>query len=181
VCSSDLRPKAYRASETLSQLLTKLFGIDTGKRVTIIDMSRVPFDVINVLVSLLGRVVYDFNLWNRSRRDFPITIVFEEAHAYLSMLGRSRAARKTVEQIAKRDFDALEASDAIVGEISTPSHGVGMELEFAVMKGKKVFCLRRPDSRVSGLIAGTAGIRVFTYLDRKDAVRQVRGILSEES
>jgi nucleoside 2-deoxyribosyltransferase len=86
-----------------------------------------------------------------------------------------------VEQIAKRDFDALEASDAIVAEISTPSHGVGMELEFAVMKGKKVICLKRPDSRVSGLIAGTPSIKVYTYLDREDAVRQVRGILSEES
>jgi nucleoside 2-deoxyribosyltransferase len=85
------------------------------------------------------------------------------------------------EQIAKRDFDALEASDAIVAEISTPSHGVGMELEFAVIKGKKVICLRRPDSRVSGLITGTPSISVFAYLDREDAIRQVKGILSEES
>jgi nucleoside 2-deoxyribosyltransferase len=87
----------------------------------------------------------------------------------------------SVEQIAKRDFEALEASDAIVAEISTPSHGVGMELEFAVMKGKKVICLRRPDSRVSGLIAGTPSISVVTYLDREDAVRQVKGILRVES
>jgi nucleoside 2-deoxyribosyltransferase len=86
-----------------------------------------------------------------------------------------------VEQVAKRDFDALEASDAIVAEISTPSHGVGMELEFAVMKGKKVICLRRPDSRVSGLIAGTPSIRVLTYLDGEDAVRQVKSILSERA
>ncbi len=86
-----------------------------------------------------------------------------------------------VEQVAKRDFDALEASDAIVAEISTPSHGVGMELEFAVMKGKKVICLRRPDSRVSGLIAGTPSISVLTYIDREDAARQVKGALSEKS
>ena len=95
------KPKAYRSSDTFSVLLTKLFGLDTGKRITIIDMSRVPFDVINVLVSLLGRIIYDFNLWNRARRDFPVMIVFEEAHTYLSMQGRSRAARKTVERIAK--------------------------------------------------------------------------------
>jgi nucleoside 2-deoxyribosyltransferase len=85
------------------------------------------------------------------------------------------------EEIAKRDFDALDASDAILAEISTPSHGVGMELEFAVIKGKKVFCLRRPDSKVSGLIAGMPSIGVFTYLDREDAVRQVKGILSQGS
>ncbi|MBI1803787.1 MAG: DUF853 family protein [Ignavibacteriae bacterium] len=95
------RPKHYKSSDTLVDLLTKLFGLDTGKRVTILDLSRVPSDVINVLVSLLGRIIFDFNLWNRSRHDFPILIVFEEAHTYLSMTGQSNAARKTVERIAK--------------------------------------------------------------------------------
>ena len=95
------RPKTYRSSDTFAALLTKLFGLDTGKRVTILDLSRAPSDVINVLVSLLGRIIFDFNLWNKARHDFPILIVFEEAHTYLSMAGRSNAARKTVERIAK--------------------------------------------------------------------------------
>jgi DNA helicase HerA-like ATPase len=95
------RPKNYRSSDTFPSLLTRLFALDSDKRVTIIDLSRVPFDVINVLVSLLGRIIYDFNVWNEARQDFPILIVFEEAHAYLSTSGRSHAARKTVERIAK--------------------------------------------------------------------------------
>jgi nucleoside 2-deoxyribosyltransferase len=84
----------------------------------------------------------------------------------------------TFEQIAKRDFDALNDSDAIVAEISTPSHGVGMEIEFAIMKGIRVICLRRPDSKVSGLIAGTKSIVVATYLDREDAIRRATTLLS---
>jgi DNA helicase HerA-like ATPase len=95
------RPKTYRSSDTFVNLLTKLLGLDTGKRVTLIDLSRVPFDVVNVLVSLLGRIIFDFNLWNKSRQDFPVLIVFEEAHTYLSMTGKSKSARKTVERIAK--------------------------------------------------------------------------------
>ena len=95
------KPKIYRSSDTLVGLLTKLFSLDTGKRVTVIDLSRAPFDVVNVLVSLLGRIIFDFNLWNKSRQDFPILVVFEEAHMYLSMTGKSKAARKTVERIAK--------------------------------------------------------------------------------
>jgi len=69
----------------------------------VIDLSGVPFDVVNILVSLLGRVIFDFNLWNPARRDFPVLIVFEEAHNYLSgdLTSRHRAARKTVEKIAK--------------------------------------------------------------------------------
>ena len=95
------KPKNYRSSDKFADLLTKIFGLDTGKKITIVDLSRAPFDVINVLVSLLGRIIYDFNLWNKARRDFPILIVFEEAHNYLSNLGSSKAARKTVERIAK--------------------------------------------------------------------------------
>jgi hypothetical protein len=95
------KPKTYRSSDKLPDFLNRIFGLGTGKRITILDLSRVPFDVINVLVSLLGRVIYDFNLWNTARRDFPILIVFEEAHTYLSMTSQSKAARKTVERIAK--------------------------------------------------------------------------------
>ncbi len=95
------KPKKYKSSDTFGELLTRLFGLDTGKHITVLDLSRVPFDVINVLVSLLGRLIYDFNLWNSARQDFPVLIVFEEAHTYLSMLGKSRAARLTVERIAK--------------------------------------------------------------------------------
>lgn len=97
------KPKTYKTSDTLVSLLSKIFGLETGKQVTVIDLSGVPFDVINVLVSLLGRVIFDFNLWNPSRRDFPIMIVFEEAHNYLSSApgSRHKAARKTVERISK--------------------------------------------------------------------------------
>jgi DNA helicase HerA-like ATPase len=95
------RPKVFRSSETFADLLSQLFAFDTGKHVTVIDLSRVPSDVSNVLVSLVGRIIYDFNLWNAARQDFPVLIVFEEAHTYLSMTGRSQAARKTVERIAK--------------------------------------------------------------------------------
>jgi nucleoside 2-deoxyribosyltransferase len=83
------------------------------------------------------------------------------------------------EQIAKRDFDAIEDSDAVVAEISAPSHGVGMEIEFAVIRGKKVVCLRSPDSKVSGLIAGTPSIAVVTYQGKEDAIRRVNLTLSK--
>lgn len=97
------RPKSFRTSDTLSVLMSKLLGLESNKTITVIDMSAVPFDVANVLVSLLGRIIFDFNVWNKNRKNFPILIVFEEAHAYLSpALGtRGRSARKTVERIAK--------------------------------------------------------------------------------
>jgi len=96
------RPKRYIMSITFNDLLSKILGADGSAQVTILDLSGVPFDVVNTIVSLLARIIFDFNFWNPNRRDFPILLVFEEAHIYLpSTVSTTAAARKTVERIAK--------------------------------------------------------------------------------
>lgn len=96
------RPKTYIKSSTMSELLTKILGAEGSAQVIILDLSGVPFDVVNTMVSLLARMIFDFNFWNANRRDFPILLVFEEAHNYLPSMGPgSGAARRTVERIAK--------------------------------------------------------------------------------
>jgi hypothetical protein len=96
------RPKKYIQSSTINDLLSKILGADGSAQVTILDLSGVPFDIVNTIVSLLARIIFDFNFWNPSRRDFPILLVFEEAHNYLpSSISTTAAARKTVERIAK--------------------------------------------------------------------------------
>jgi hypothetical protein len=96
------RPKKYIQSSTFNDLLTKILGADETAQVTVLDLSGVPFDIVNTIVSLLARIIFDFNFWNPNRRDFPILLVFEEAHNYLpSNIATTIAARKTVERIAK--------------------------------------------------------------------------------
>lgn len=96
------RPKIYTKSEKMKELLSMVFGADGSAKVTIMDLSGVPFDIVNTIVSLLARLAFDFNFWNASRREFPILLVFEEAHNYLpSGATGTRAARRTVERIAK--------------------------------------------------------------------------------
>jgi uncharacterized protein len=96
------KPRLYIHSESLKELLSKMFGLEGGSKVTIMDMSGVPFDIVNTIVSLVARLAFDFNFWNISRREFPILLVFEEAHNYLSSNGEgTKAARRTIERIAK--------------------------------------------------------------------------------
>jgi DNA helicase HerA-like ATPase len=96
------KPKEFIQSSTFKDLLGKIFGHTQESRITIMDMSGVPFDIVNTIVSLLARLTFDFNFWNASRRDFPILLVFEEAHNYLpSGASAAGAARRTVERIAK--------------------------------------------------------------------------------
>jgi DNA helicase HerA-like ATPase len=79
-----------------------MFGSNEASKITIMDMSGVPFDIVNTVVSLMARLAFDFNFWNINRRECPILLVFEEAHNYLSTTTEgTQSARRTVERIAK--------------------------------------------------------------------------------
>ena len=87
----------------LPGLLRDYLSIDTGKRIAVIDLSAVPSEALGVVVGVVSRLVYEFNLWNPVRQHFPVLMVYEEAHHYLpSRLDpRFATARTAVERIAK--------------------------------------------------------------------------------
>ena len=67
--------------DEMSEILSQLFRIPVnGKPITIIDLSGVPSEVLNVVVSVICRLTFDFSVW--SETPVPITIVCEEAHRY---------------------------------------------------------------------------------------------------
>ena len=70
--------------DNMQKILSQLFRVPVnGKPVTIVDLSSVPSEVLNVIVSLLCRMTFDFALW--SNREIPILLVCEEAHRYCSL------------------------------------------------------------------------------------------------
>jgi DNA helicase HerA-like ATPase len=97
------KPKKFKDSIAIKDVISRIFGLDNKKQITVLDLSGVPFDIVNIIVSLLARMVFDFNFWNKSKSDFPVLLVFEEAHNYLPQVAtaHNRAARRTVERIAK--------------------------------------------------------------------------------
>lgn len=67
--------------DNMVRILSRLLRIPVrGKPVTIIDLSGVPSEVLNVVVSVLCRMTFDFALWSRGAQ--PILLVCEEAHRY---------------------------------------------------------------------------------------------------
>lgn len=77
-----LRPDD-RVKDNLSDLLSRVFRIPTkDKPLSIIDLSGVPSDVVDVVVSVLCRTIFDFTLWNPRRKEMPLLLVCEEAHRY---------------------------------------------------------------------------------------------------
>jgi DNA helicase HerA-like ATPase len=67
--------------DEMSDILAQIFRIPvSGKPITILDLSGVPSEVLNVVVSVVCRLTFDFSVW--SEKQMPITIVCEEAHRY---------------------------------------------------------------------------------------------------
>ena len=56
--------------------------------------------------------------------------------------------------VYERDTAWIRESDALIAEVSTPSHGVGYEIAYALQHGKPVLLLFREDVRVSKMLLG---------------------------
>ncbi|GAB6139802.1 ATP-binding protein [Methylosoma difficile] len=99
-----LKPKLRNTSESMHGLLRQFIGLGENKaNITIIDLSSVPTDIRPAVSAQVGRLVYEFNYWNPKRRDFPITLICEEAHSYIPREkgGQFEGTRLMMERIAK--------------------------------------------------------------------------------
>jgi nucleoside 2-deoxyribosyltransferase len=83
-------------------------------------------------------------------------------------------------EVYQRDISWIDGCQALVAEVSTPSHGVGYEVAYALGLGKPVLCCYREGERVSKMITGndSAGLTVSSYRDLGDALRLVDAFLA---
>lgn len=76
-----------RPDETVGDQLAQIVGqylrIPVGdKPLSIIDLSGVPSDVVDVVVSVLCRMIFDFAIWSPRPVQVPVVLLCEEAHRY---------------------------------------------------------------------------------------------------
>jgi nucleoside 2-deoxyribosyltransferase len=90
-------------------------------------------------------------------------------------------AQVNAPDIYHRDVAWIEESDLLVAEVSTPSHGVGYEIGYALGQGKPVLCLHRDDTLVSKMITGNPHplLQVAGYSSAEEADRILKGFLAE--
>jgi DNA helicase HerA-like ATPase len=70
--------------DSLASVLGQLMRIPVGgKPIAILDLSGVPSDVTDVVVSLCCRLIFDFLLWSEHEATPPMLIVCEEAQRYV--------------------------------------------------------------------------------------------------
>ncbi|HJW89171.1 MAG TPA: nucleoside 2-deoxyribosyltransferase [Anaerolineales bacterium] len=78
-------------------------------------------------------------------------------------------------EVFTRDIEWIDACEAVVAEVSTPSHGVGYEIAYALGRGKPVLCCYRQEVRVSKMITGNTHplLRLRSYQSAAEAVQLV--------
>jgi len=88
--------------DNMTDVLARIFRIPKdGKPITIVDLSGVPSEIVNVVVSVLARMAFELALWSNGR--VPLTLVCEEAHRYVprdSSLG-FEPTKRALSRIAK--------------------------------------------------------------------------------
>ncbi len=85
------------------------------------------------------------------------------------------------DDIYHRDTEWMRGCDLLVAEISTPSHGVGYEIGYALGLGKPVLCLHRQGVKVSKMITGNPDphLSVRAYETPEEAVELLKAHLKK--
>jgi DNA helicase HerA-like ATPase len=66
----------------MAQILGRIFRVPVNsKPITILELTGLPTEIVNVVVSVLCRMTFDFALWSEGQ--MPVTLVCEEAHRYV--------------------------------------------------------------------------------------------------
>lgn len=99
-------PGDYKDSASpkdLHNLLNEWIGSE--KKLAILDLSGVPFEVLDITVGLITRFVYDSMFWGRHEtytgKNRPLLLAYEEAHTYLNKNDNNSYSKEAVEKVFK--------------------------------------------------------------------------------
>jgi hypothetical protein len=162
--------------DNMAEILSRVLRIPVaGKPITIVGLSAVPSEIVNVLVSLLCRLIFDFAVWNDRGETVPIMLVCDEAHRYIP---REESAgfeptRRSIARIAKegRKYGVSlclvtqrpsEISEAILSQCST------------------LFALRMTNERDQAFVRSTLPESAAGLLNTLPTLRQQEAIIIGE-
>lgn len=83
----------------------------------------------------------------------------------------------TPEFVYQRDTGWVIGCDAIIAEVSTPSHGVGYEIALGVTLGKPVLCCYQEGKRVSKMLLGNPNVTMAPYTSPEQALIAIENFL----
>jgi len=162
--------------DNMAEILSRILRIPVaGKPITIVGLSAVPSEIVNVLVSLLCRLIFDFAVWNDQGETVPILLVCDEAHRYIprDQTDGFEPTRRSISRIAKegRKYGVSlclvtqrpsEISEAILSQCST------------------LFALRMTNERDQAFVRSTLPESAAGLLNTLPTLRQQEAIIIGE-
>lgn len=84
-------------------------------------------------------------------------------------------------EVYERDVAWIRNADALIAEVSVPSHGVGFEIAFALNVEKPVLCLCQEGRKLSKMISGNPHpkLTVKFYENTEEAIKSAREFVGE--
>jgi len=172
-------PGAYKdesSEKDLNNLLNEWIGND--EKLTILDLSGVPFEVLDITIGLITRFIYDSMFWGRledyTGKNRPLLLAYEEAHTYLNKNDNNSYSKKAVERIFKegRKFGVgamvitqrpSEISETILAQVGT------------------LIALRLTNSSDQGIVKSTAPDNLNSLIDLLPSLRIGEAVIVGES
>lgn len=84
------------------------------------------------------------------------------------------------QEVYQRDIAWINGCSAMIAEVSTPSHGVGYEIAYALTLGKPVLACYRQGATVSKMITGNhqETLQVSSYPDSDSLLQTIDAFLA---
>ncbi len=167
---------SFSVRDNMVEILARILRIPVnGHPITIFDLSAVPSEIVDVVVSLVCRLIFDFALWSERDESIPTLLVCDEAHRYIpsdESLG-FEPTRRSISRIAKegRKYGVSlclvtqrpsEVSESILSQCST------------------VFALRMSSERDQNFVRRTLPESAAGLLNSLPALRQQEAIVVGE-
>lgn len=100
----------YLNTGDFTQIITQLIGYSNKSNISIVDLSGIPFELMNITISLISRIIFDFSFHysriqhaEKHTNQIPFMLVCEEAHNYIPRESSQdyKASKRAIERIAK--------------------------------------------------------------------------------
>lgn len=168
--------KDETSTKDLNNLLNEWIG--NKEKLTILDLSGVPFEVLDITIGLITRFIYDSMFWGRfeeyTGKNRPLLLAYEEAHTYLNKNDNNSYSKKAVERIFKegRKFGVgamvitqrpSEISETILAQVGT------------------LIALRLTNSSDQGIVKSTAPDNLNSLIDLLPSLRIGEAVIVGES
>lgn len=167
---------SFSVRDNMVEILSRILRVPVkGKPITIFDLSAVPSEIVDVVVSLVCRLIFDFALWSDREEAIPTLLVCDEAHRYIPSDESQgfEPTRRSINRIAKegRKYGVSlclvtqrpsEVSESILSQCST------------------VFALRMSSEKDQNFVRRTLPESAAGLLNNLPALRQQEAIVVGE-